>query len=139
MPSYPTVRRYMVRHGLVPQPEPTPPALQEEYRKRGMKVANALQTNGTLLDDEWCHFLKEHKCLVGLSLDGPRKLHDAYRVDKGGKPTFESVHRALNLLQRHGVDFNILCVVNRVNGDHPLKVYRFFKSEGGADRLTPPR
>ena len=105
-------------------------ALQEEYRKPGVKVANALQTNGTLLDDEWCHFLKEHEFLVGLSLDGPRKLHDTYRVDKGGKPTFENVHRALNLLQRHGVHFNILCVVNRVNGDHPLKVYRFFKSEG---------
>lgn len=105
-------------------------ALQEKYRPSRMKVANALQTNGVLLDDEWCRFLKQHKFLVGLSLDGPRELHDAYRVDKGGKPTFDKVHRALKLLQRHGVEFNILCVVNRINADHPLKVYRFFKSEG---------
>ena len=105
-------------------------ALQEKYRKPGMKIANALQTNGVLLDDEWCRFLKEHKFLIGLSMDGPRELHDAYRVDKGGKPTFDKVHRALKLLQRHGVDFNILCVLNRVNADHPLKVYRFFKGEG---------
>ncbi len=105
-------------------------AMQEKYRKPGMKIANALQTNGVLLDDEWCRFLKEHQFLIGLSMDGPRELHDAYRVDKGGKPTFDKVYRALKLLQRHGVDFNILCVLNRVNADHPLTVYRFFKSEG---------
>ncbi len=63
-------------------------------------------------------------------MDGPRELHDAYRVDKGGKPTFDKVYRALKLLQKHGVEFNILCVVNRINADHPLEVYRFFKSEG---------
>jgi uncharacterized protein len=105
-------------------------ALQEQYRKPGMRILNALQTNGILLDDAWCHFLKKHQFLVGLSLDGPRELHDAYRVDKGGKPTFDKVYKALKLLQKHGVDFNILCVVNRRNGDHPLCVYRFFKSEG---------
>jgi uncharacterized protein len=105
-------------------------AVQEKYRRPGMKVANALQTNGVLLDDEWCRFLKEHQFLVGLSLDGPRELHDAYRVDKGGKPTFDKVYRALKLLQKHGVEFNILCVLNRVNADHPLRVYRFFKGEG---------
>ncbi|MGQ9463387.1 MAG: anaerobic sulfatase maturase [Candidatus Fervidibacter sp.] len=105
-------------------------SLQEKYRKPGMKIHNSFQTNGILLDDEWCEFFKEHKFLVGLSVDGPRELHDAYRVDKGGKPTFDKVYQALKLLQKHGVDFNILCVVNRINGDHPLEVYRFFKNEG---------
>lgn len=105
-------------------------SLQEKYRKPRMKIHNSFQTNGVLLDDEWCEFFKRHKFLVGLSMDGPRELHDAYRVDKGGKPTFDKVYRALKLLQKHGVDFNILCVVNRINGDHPLEVYRFFKNEG---------
>ncbi|MBI3911262.1 MAG: anaerobic sulfatase maturase [Armatimonadetes bacterium] len=105
-------------------------ALQEKYRKPGMRISNTLQTNGVLLNDEWCRFLKEHRFLVGLSLDGPRHLHDAYRVDKGGNPTFDRVYRALKLLQRHGVDLNILCVVNRINSEHPLDVYCFFRSEG---------
>lgn len=105
-------------------------SLQEKYRKPGMKIHNSFQTNGVLVDDEWCEFFKEHKFLVGLSMDGPKELHDAYRVDKGGKPTFDKVYRALKLLQKHGVDFNILCVVNRINSDHPLEVYRFFKNEG---------
>jgi uncharacterized protein len=102
-------------------------ALQEKYRKPNMRIKNTFQTNGVLLDDEWCRFFKEHNFLVGLSMDGPRELHDAYRVDKGGKPTFDKVYRALKLLQKHGVEFNILCVVNRINADHPLRVYRFFK------------
>ena len=105
-------------------------ALQEKYRKPNMRIKNTFQTNGVLLDDEWCRFFKEHNFLVGLSMDGPRELHDAYRVDKGGKPTFDKVYRALKLLQKHGVEFNILCVVNRINADHPLRVYRFFKNEG---------
>lgn len=106
-------------------------AAQQKYRRPGMKVTNTLQTNGVLLDDAWCHFLKEHDFLVGLSLDGPRELHDAYRVDKGGQPTFDRVYRALALLRRHTLDFNVLCVVNRVNADHPRVVYRFLKGEGG--------
>lgn len=105
-------------------------ALQQKYRKPGMRIVNSFQTNGVLLNDEWCRFFKEHDFLVGLSMDGPRNLHDAYRVDGGGKPTFDKVYRALKLLQRHGVSYNILCVVNRINADHPLRVYRFFKSEG---------
>jgi len=105
-------------------------AMQQKYIKPGMKISNALQTNGTRLDEEWCRFLKEHHFLVGLSLDGPRELHDAYRVDKGGKPTFDKVYQSLKLLQRHGVDFNVLCVVHRLNSGRPLEVYRFFKSEG---------
>ena len=105
-------------------------ALQLKHARPGMTIANALQTNGVLLDDEWGRFLKEHGVLVGLSLDGPRELHDAWRVDKRGKPTFDRVLRALRLLQRHGVEFNVLCVVSRANGDHPREVYRFLKAEG---------
>jgi uncharacterized protein len=73
-------------------------ALQEKYRKPNMRIKNTFQTNGVLLDDEWCRFFKKHNFLVGLSMDGPRELHDAYRVDKGGKPTFDKVYRALKLL-----------------------------------------
>jgi uncharacterized protein len=107
-------------------------ALQEKYRKPGQKIANALQTNGVLLDDDWCRFFAEHGFLIGLSLDGPQDLHDTFRVDKGGKPTFEKVYRALKLLQGHGVETNCLCVVNRVNADHPAQVYDFFRREGVA-------
>jgi uncharacterized protein len=103
---------------------------QRRYRQPGVRVENTLQTNGLLLDDEWCRFLREQEFLVGLSLDGPRDLHDAYRLDRGGKPTFDRVCGALKLLQRHGINFNVLCVVNHINGDHSLDVYRFFKNEG---------
>lgn len=103
---------------------------QKRYKKPGRIIKNTLQTNGWFLDDEWCLFLKENGFLVGLSLDGPRHLHDAYRVDKGGRPTFDRVYRGLKLLQKHGVMFNILCVVHRVNAEEPLGVYRFFKNEG---------
>ncbi|HVX86949.1 MAG TPA: anaerobic sulfatase maturase [Phycisphaerae bacterium] len=96
----------------------------------GRKISNALQTNGTLLDDEWCAFLTEQEFLVGLSVDGPRELHDRYRVDKKGAGTFEAVMRGLRFLQKHGTAFNTLTVVNRGNGSHPLEVYRFLKSIG---------
>lgn len=105
-------------------------ALQGAHAPPGLTIANALQTNGILLDDGWCRFLKEHRVLVGLSLDGPRELHDAWRVDKGGRPTFDRVLRALRRLQRYGVEFNVLCVVSRANGDHPREVYRFLRAEG---------
>jgi uncharacterized protein len=108
-------------------------ALEEKYRRPGMTFLNTMQTNGTLLDDEWCAFFKEHNFLIGISIDGPRELHDVYRVDKGGKPTFDKVMRGIRLLQKHGVEFNILTTVNRVNGDHPLEVYRFIRDEIGAD------
>ncbi len=104
---------------------------QEKYRQPGMTFENTMQTNGTLLNDEWCEFLKAHNYLVGLSLDGPRELHDANRVDKAGQPTFDRVMRGLRLLQKHGVDYNILTTVNAVNGDHPLEVYRFLRDEVG--------
>jgi uncharacterized protein len=104
----------------------------EKYRKPGTVIAHTLQTNGTLLDDEWCAFFREHRFLIGLSLDGPREMHDTYRVDKGGKPTFDKVVRAARLLQHHQVDVNILTTVNTANADHPLEVYRFLRDEVGA-------
>ena len=96
----------------------------------GKTVSNALQTNGTLLDDEWCQFLAAEKFLIGLSIDGPRELHDQYRVDKGQKPTFDRVMHGLELLKQHRVDFNTLTVVNDANSKQPLEVYRFLKSIG---------
>ncbi|MGD2050142.1 MAG: anaerobic sulfatase maturase [Chloroflexota bacterium] len=107
--------------------------LAEQYRRPGMTFLNTMQTNGTLLDDEWCAFFKEHNFLIGISIDGPRELHDVYRVDKGGAPTFDKVMRGVRLLQKHEIDFNILTTVNRVNGDHPLEVYRFIRDEIGAE------
>jgi len=102
---------------------------QEKYRKPGMIFENILQTNGTLLNDEWCEFFRKHDFLVGISIDGPQHLHDLHRLDKQGKPTFDRVMRGLRLLQKHGVDYNILTTVNRVNADHPLEVYRFLRDE----------
>ena len=104
---------------------------QEKYSRPGMSFENTMQTNGTLLDDEWCEFFKQNNFLIGLSLDGPRHLHDLYRVDKGGRPTFDKVMRGLRFLQKHGVDYNILVTVNRVTGDHPKEIYRFLRDEVG--------
>jgi uncharacterized protein len=102
---------------------------QEKYQKPGMIFENTLQTNGTLLDDEWCEFFRKHDFLVGISIDGPQPLHDLHRRDKQGRPTFDRVMRGLRLLQKHGVEYNILTTVNRVNADHPLEVYRFLWDE----------
>ena len=107
--------------------------LEEKHARPGMTFLNTMQTNGTLLDDEWCAFFKEHNFLIGISIDGPRELHDVYRVDKGGAPTFDRVMRGIRLLQKHEVEYNILTTVNRVNGDHPLAVYHFIRDEIGAD------
>jgi len=96
----------------------------------GRPVHNALQTNGTKLDHEWCRFFRENGFLIGLSIDGPRALHDTYRVDKGGKPTFDRVMHGLNLLKKHQVEFNTLTVVNASNVKHPLKVYDFLRETG---------
>ncbi|MBN1323939.1 MAG: anaerobic sulfatase maturase [Methanotrichaceae archaeon] len=101
----------------------------QRYRRPRMIIQNTIQTNGTLIDDEWCQFFKENNFLVGLSLDGPREMHDAYRVDKSGKPTFDKVQRAAKLLRRHKVDFNILTTVHAANGDRPLEVYRFLRDD----------
>src|SRR5512136_2451698 len=107
--------------------------LAEKYRRPGMRLVHTLQTNGTLLDDEWAAFFKEHDFLIGISLDGPRELHDVYRVDKGGQPTFDKVMRGVRLLQKHGVEYNVLTTVNRINADYPLEVYRFLRDEVKTD------
>jgi len=106
--------------------------LAEKYRRPGMRFLHTLQTNGTLLDDEWCAFFMEHDFLIGISIDGPGKLHDVYRVDKGGKPTFNKVMRGLRLLQKHNVEYNVLTTVNRINSEYPLDVYRFLRDEVGS-------
>lgn len=104
-------------------------ALQKKYAN-GKAVSNAIQTNGTLLNDAWGAFLKENQFLVGLSIDGPAKLHDAYRVDKKGGATYAKVVAGLRILKKHQVDFNTLTVVNRVNARKPLEVYRFLRDIG---------
>ena len=105
---------------------------QQKYRRPGMRIHNALQTNGVLLDGEWCHFFRKHDFLIGISIDGPRELHDAYRVDKGGNPTFDRVMAGVELLQKHTIEFNVLTCVHAANADHPLEVYRFLRDEVGA-------
>ncbi len=106
---------------------------EQKFRRPNMIIQNTMQTNGTLLDDEWCEFFRENNFLIGLSLDGPRELHDAYRVDKTGRPTFDRVMRAAKLLRRHKVDYNILTTVHAANAEHPLEVYRFLRDEVKAD------
>jgi len=103
--------------------------LQGKYAK-GKKIENAFQTNGTLLDDQWGEFLAVNKFLVGLSIDGPEELHDVYRVDKGGQPTFKRVMRGLEVLKKHSVEFNTLTVINRKNSYRANEVYRFLKQIG---------
>ena len=103
--------------------------LQKKYAG-GRRIENAFQTNGVLMDDEWGGFLAENKFLVGLSIDGPRELHDCYRADKGGQPTFDRVMRGLEFLRKNGVEFNTLTVLHRKNAGHPLEVYRFLKEVG---------
>jgi uncharacterized protein len=103
--------------------------LVEQLKKPRMQISYAMQTNGTKLDDDWGVFLKQNNFLVGISIDGPRPLHDKYRLDKGGRGSFDAVMRGLEVLKKHRVDFNILCTVHAGNGDHPLGVYRFFRDE----------
>ena len=105
--------------------------LQKKYAKPGMCVFNALQTNATTLNDEWCEVFRANDFLLGVSLDGPRELHDAYRVDKSGGPTFDRVMRSVELLKKHQAEFNILATVHAANADHPLDVYRFLRDEVG--------
>ena len=103
--------------------------VQKKYAG-GKRIHNAFQTNGVLLNDDWAALFKENGFLIGISIDGPRELHDAYRVDKGGQPTFDRVMRGIETLKRNGVEFNTLTTVHRGNADHPLKVYRFLKENG---------
>ncbi len=105
---------------------------QQKYQKNGLQIINTLQTNGTLLDDEWCRFFKEHDFLIGISIDGPEKLHDVYRQDKRGNPTFQSVQKGVAYLKKHEVDFNTLTTLHFSNADYPEEVYRFLKDDVGA-------
>ena len=102
---------------------------QKKYNM-GKQITNTLQTNGTILDEAWCVFLSRNNFLVGLSIDGPAAVHDAFRVDRAGKPTSAKVLRALKMMQRHGVEINVLASVNSETSQHPLEVYRFFKQQG---------
>jgi uncharacterized protein len=103
--------------------------LQKKYAN-GKPIENSLQTNGILLDDAWCEFLAQNRFLIGLSVDGPQELHDCYRVDKAGGPSFDKVLRAAECLKKHKVDFNTLTGVHRRNSLKPLDVYRFLKEAG---------
>lgn len=102
---------------------------QKKYHKPGMRIHNSIQTNGTMLDDDWGQFFKQNDFLIGLSLDGPREMHDAYRMDKGGNPTFDRVMNGISILKKHKVEFNILTCVSSANARHPLEVYHFLRDE----------
>lgn len=104
-------------------------ALQKKHAG-GKTIFNALQTNGTRLDDAWCEFLAANQFLVGISVDGPAELHDPCRVDRRRQPTWAAVMRGVERLKKHGVEFNTLTVVHRANSQQPLAVYRFLKSIG---------
>lgn len=107
----------------------------EKYRKPGQSILHTMQTNGTLLNDEWCRFFKKHNFLIGLSVDGPKEMHDAYRVNKGGGGSFDQVMHGREALRRHQVEVNILCTIHAANAGHPLEVYRFFRDELGVNYI----
>ncbi len=113
--------------------------LQRKYRKPGTRVFNTLQTNAVTLDAGWCRFFREEGFLLGVSLDGPREIHDAWRVDKGGAPTFDRVMAGLRLLQEHRVEFNVLACVHSASAGRGLEVYRFLRDEArvGMIQLIP--
>jgi uncharacterized protein len=102
------------------------------HLRPGQRAEFTIQTNGTLLNDAWGEFLSANDFLVGLSVDGPQPLHDAYRVDKRGGGSFDRVMKGHDILVKHGVEYNILCTVHAANGDHPIDVYRFFRDDLGA-------
>lgn len=106
--------------------------LQKKYRRPGMAIHNTLQTNGTLLDDRWCKLFRKNRFLVGISIDGPKELHDTFRTGAAVNGSFDRVMRGLSLVKKHRVEFNVLCTVNRANGDHPGEVYRFLRDTAGA-------
>ena len=103
--------------------------LQRRYAG-GHAIDNCIQTNGTLLTDEWCEFFKEHNWLVGVSIDGPQEFHDEYRKNRLGRPSFAKVMQGIRLLNKHGVEWNAMAVVNDYNADYPLEFYHFFKEIG---------
>ena len=101
-------------------------ALQKRYA-RGRRIVNCIQTNGTLLTDEWCRFFHDNQWLVGISIDGPQEFHDEYRRNRQGRPSFVKVMQGINLLKKHNVEWNAMAVVNDYNADYPLEFYHFFK------------
>ncbi len=107
-------------------------AFQQRHAKGGQRIENDLQTNGTMLDEDWARFLKQQRFLVGLSIDGPREIHDHYRITKRAEPTFDKVFAAAKMLHKHGVRFNTLTCVHRYNASKPLDVYRFLRREVGS-------
>jgi uncharacterized protein len=106
--------------------------LQRKHCPPGKRIVNTLQTNGILLDDEWCRFLHDNEFLVGLSVDGPPFLHDQYRMDRKGKPTSQRVLATVELLHQHKVEFNTMTVVNRANAKHPSGVYKYLRDTIGS-------
>ncbi len=104
-------------------------AYQQQYKKTDQTILNDLQTNGILLNDKWCQFLKQQQFLVGISIDGPKYSHDIHRVNRAGKSSFDKVMAAIGLLKQYQIPFNALCVVNQDNGAYPLEVYRFLRDE----------
>ena len=104
-------------------------ALQKKYA-HGKQIDNVIQTNGTLLTDEWCEFFSQNHWLVGISIDGPQKYHDHYRVTPAGKPSWEKVMQGIQLLKKHRVEWNAMAVVNAYNAEHPLEFYHFFRDNG---------
>jgi uncharacterized protein len=104
--------------------------LLEKQYANGKRISNAFQTNGVLLNSEWAEFFHENQFLIGVSIDGPHQLHDAYRVDKGGQPSFDRVMRGIETLKLHNVEFNTLTTVHRANAESPLEVYRFLRESG---------
>ena len=104
-------------------------ALQQKYAG-GRRIDNVIQTNGTLLTDEWCEFFAQNHWLVGISIDGPQPDHDHYRLTAAGKPSWKKVMQGIKLLKKHGVEWNAMAVVNAYNANHPLEFYRFFKENG---------
>jgi uncharacterized protein len=103
--------------------------LARRYQRPGQRVSYSMQTNGIQLDNEWCAFFKENGFLIGLSMDGPERMHNAYRKNKGGIGSFKQVRGGWDLLQKHKVDTNILCTVHAANECQPLEVYRFFRDD----------
>jgi uncharacterized protein len=104
--------------------------LQQQYGRNGQAVSNAMQTNGMLIDEEWCELFRQYNWLVGISIDGPEEVHDRYRFNKAGKPTWKRVMESVRAMQRHKVEFNALCVLSQSNVEKPREIYKFFRSVG---------
>ena len=109
--------------------------LAEKHKKPGQRIEHTMQTNAVLIDDDWAEFFKENSFLIGVSIDGPKEIHDTYRVNKGGGGTFDQVMKGWEALQRHGVAANVLCTLHAANAGQPLEMYRFFRDDLGAEFL----